>query len=1108
MINYKPFLLFGLFNCIAFIAISQFSDTTIQFGTWQSTGAVLSKQRYPEIKGRLFNYNWKDIETAPGQWDWAGFDDELSQWAADSLPFIILIYTKEDAPDWLYTNGVPRVIERDPLTGEETGYAPYYADADYKFYFKRMVSVVRQHLEQQPPNIRKQIIAVQACLGSTGDYIGYKGVVEPEYALNFNDFFELYKEFSLHFYNEYLNTNPKIYHLSNPSNDGSEETMWLMQNCPGSWLKAGTIGKGYQLNDEKTKSGWLYDITNNLQNGVYVRSRSEITGGAVQSGLWQEFPYKNMFALMCYDIFWGLDICNQGTAQIQDSLYDPSFHFYTKYAGEKNIATATHAMCMLRDGLDAADTIRFPVAQYGPYNRADTTRFRNIANAFKVFGARLEDINAATQKELDNLGATGINDVGWDIFPGNYDRYLHQIQPNTTSIGWWNIDRQADSNAIYGRFARGFDVARRKNALYFDIDSLFLNKAPLDAAYPVTINIIYLDAGYGSFQLFYDSKTGGVNKAYPVKVTCTNSGQWRNVTITLTDAYFNNRAELGSDFYVKAADNQNIVFSLIELARPKADLSDLGLVASGNLVFDTLCVNSISAPKIFTLTGNFLTNSPIKIGPYAGLKFATNIDSAFVDSLIVSKYGASFSGPVFVKFMPVINKSYSGAIPIAGNGYSITMPVTAVGVNSQPLLSSISTNISCNGLNNGSIDIIPNGGIEPFIYSWTSANFPFFKATTQDIANLKPGTYSLQLTSSGGCLGNSTYTINEPAKLTAIATRDSLINCVAGSTTVTVTAVGGTLPYAGTGNFTAKAGTIIYPVTDARGCTDTDTLILADGTLTKPARPGAITGTNADLVGVCGTGPYNYSIAKVLNATYYAWFPPAGTVPAAGAVFTDKSLAINALTGFKSGNIYVTAANVCGTSLPSTKIISAKPTKPTAINGPAIVNANATGLIYSVTPAVALLQYTWTISGGTIVSGQNSGSIRVNWGTTAGKIGVKAKNNCDSSAPASINISLTPAFAVNQPQQLSNNNTIKSNLTVSPNPINNIANVQITAATAYTGYLTITDITGRQLQQQKINMVPGSNTISLPFAAYASGTYVLTLTGQNQNTSTIKLVKQ
>jgi len=310
MINYKPFLLFGLFNCIAFIAISQFSDTTIQFGTWQSTGAVLSKQRYPEIKGRLFNYNWKDIETAPGQWDWAGFDDELSQWAADSLPFIILVYTKEDAPDWLYTNGVPRVIERDPLTGQETGYAPYYADADYKFYFKRMVSVVRQHLEQQPPNIRKQIIAVQACLGSTGDYIGYKGVVEPEYALNFNDFFELYKEFSLHFYNEYLNTNPKIYHLSNPSNDGSEETMWLMQNCPGSWLKAGTIGKGYQLNDEKTKSGWLYDITNNLQNGVYVRSRSEITGGAVQSGLWQEFPYKNMFALMCYDIFWGLDICN------------------------------------------------------------------------------------------------------------------------------------------------------------------------------------------------------------------------------------------------------------------------------------------------------------------------------------------------------------------------------------------------------------------------------------------------------------------------------------------------------------------------------------------------------------------------------------------------------------------------------------------------------------------------------------------------------------------------------------------------------------------------------------------------------------------------------
>ena len=40
---------------------------------------------------------------------------------------------------------------------------PYYADPDYKTYFKRMITTVRQHLETLPANVRMQIVAVQAC---------------------------------------------------------------------------------------------------------------------------------------------------------------------------------------------------------------------------------------------------------------------------------------------------------------------------------------------------------------------------------------------------------------------------------------------------------------------------------------------------------------------------------------------------------------------------------------------------------------------------------------------------------------------------------------------------------------------------------------------------------------------------------------------------------------------------------------------------------------------------------------------------------------------------------------------------------------------------------
>ncbi len=66
--------------------------------------------------------------------------------------------------------------------------------------------------------------------------------------------------------------------------------------------------------------------------------------------------------------------------------------------------------------------------------------------------------------------------------------------------------------AMYGRYARGFDMANKKNALYFDVDDNFLRNAPLNGSYPVSIEITYFDSGYGSWRLFYDAVKGN-NKA-------------------------------------------------------------------------------------------------------------------------------------------------------------------------------------------------------------------------------------------------------------------------------------------------------------------------------------------------------------------------------------------------------------------------------------------------------------------------------------------------------------------------------------------------------------------------------------------------------------------
>jgi hypothetical protein len=64
------------------------------------------------------------------------------------------------------------------------------------------------------------------------------------------------------------------------------------------------------------------------------------------------------------------------------------------------------------------------------------------------------------------------------------------------------------------------------------------------------------------------------------------------------------------------------------------------------------------------------------------------------------------------------------------------------------------------------------------------------------------------------------------APLTATATASGKITVTGGTTTVVVSATGGTSPYAGTGSFVKGVGTYSFTVTDAKGCTSVATITL------------------------------------------------------------------------------------------------------------------------------------------------------------------------------------------------------------------------------------------------------------------------------------------
>jgi Bacterial Ig-like domain len=126
---------------------------------------------------------------------------------------------------------------------------------------------------------------------------------------------------------------------------------------------------------------------------------------------------------------------------------------------------------------------------------------------------------------------------------------------------------------MYGRFARRFDHASGKDAMYFDIDDRFFGGQALNAGYPVTFRVVYLDQGTGSFALKYDAVGDPEKTAFTV--TKTNSGQWKEKTVTVSDGYLFNRISVPSsvapgataDLMLVNTDAENDTFHMIEVTR-------------------------------------------------------------------------------------------------------------------------------------------------------------------------------------------------------------------------------------------------------------------------------------------------------------------------------------------------------------------------------------------------------------------------------------------------------------------------------------------------------------------------------------------------------------
>ncbi|MFD2603433.1 T9SS type A sorting domain-containing protein [Flavobacterium suzhouense] len=166
---------------------------------------------------------------------------------------------------------------------------------------------------------------------------------------------------------------------------------------------------------------------------------------------------------------------------------------------------------------------------------------------------------------------------------------------------------------------------------------------------------------------------------------------------------------------------------------------------------------------------------------------------------------------------------------------TITQPSSAVSG------TTVVTNVSCFGGNNGTINLTPTGGTGPYTYNWVGG------ATTEDRTSLTAGSYSVTITDANGCTGTiSGITVTQPTSTVSGTTVVTNVACNGGTTgAINLTPTGGTGPYTYNwgGGFTAEdrtglaAGNYSVTITDANSCTGT-----VNVTITQPTSLNLATG--------------------------------------------------------------------------------------------------------------------------------------------------------------------------------------------------------------------------------------------------------------------------
>ena len=576
--------------CCSFQLFSQTAILPVNsYGVWDRSNAfdIAVNTNYNYLKGISADLNWEDLQILDSiQYDWSEIQTILQTAYTNDQMINISLAVGPDAPIWVYAKGVPAVLTDDTQHPGWTQY-PYYLDDDYKRYYFKMIENFGNFLRSQPQNLFDHIAYVQVKTGCTGDEVAYKGnALNSSEDISDNQWLDfrlqVFEKFRVTFNTGDTNTQISLLFNNIDPVDEPAEWQWVLNNITtGFGTKGSAYARGHHLTGELDfKTTWTPYLVN--PQGLHLFSAAEM------DQTWTKPLYQINVPLGFYwGAFSGLNtglsvwLVTQSAleeAQSRPELHDV-FKMFNKYSKQMYPRTADAAYSILHEGLNAENTVKFPTSIYGPANRSNQARYIAICNAYASRGAQMDDVYAATQGQVYQRDSqTGYNDAGWNIEEGNYERWLTQINPDSTSIGLFRVRGVIDANSSkYDRFARSFENSTGKNTMYFKFHSDMFTLSNPDS---LTFKITWLDKNQNSTWSFKYYNLSGLQTA--VNFTGIGDNQWKTTNVTIHNPIINQNGLLGSDFMLVNTDSIDDIFHGVEV-----DISRTSILTSISTISDS-----------------------------------------------------------------------------------------------------------------------------------------------------------------------------------------------------------------------------------------------------------------------------------------------------------------------------------------------------------------------------------------------------------------------------------------------------------------------------------------------------------------------------------------